>query len=182
MAPALRNKAHALEYDVIQGKQSHAEGQLIQFLLDRHRKRPGWYTHILGLGCSRPICAECDHLFKLFLGEDYQQVISSIYDRKGEITLNKSMIDNHVSYPESTPSDVISSSFEPMHDKRIKVRVPGTVLKSRAINSTQAYDNYYMPEDLQQAVRYLANKVIKFSENRFNKRDAGDSRKSRKRN
>jgi len=38
MSPNMRKKAHELGYDVIQAKQSHAEGQFLQFLLHRKQK------------------------------------------------------------------------------------------------------------------------------------------------
>ena len=59
MSPAMRTKAHELGYDVIQAEQSHAEGQFLQFLLHRHRKRPGLYTVLapfLGPVISRDSC------------------------------------------------------------------------------------------------------------------------------
>jgi hypothetical protein len=82
LGPNMRNKAHELGYDVIQTQQSHAEGQLIQFLLDRHQRRPGWYTHIMGMGCSRCHCVECNALLELFLGKDYDKFTASINTKK----------------------------------------------------------------------------------------------------
>jgi hypothetical protein len=82
MSPAMRTKAHESGYDVIQVEQSHAEGQFLQFLLHRHKKRPGLYTHIMGMGCSRRHCAECNHILKRVLGSNYHAFTASVYDKK----------------------------------------------------------------------------------------------------
>lgn len=81
----MREKAHELGYDAIKAEPAHTEGQLIQFLLRRHQVRPGWYTHIMGMGCSKCHCAECDVLFKLFLREGYHAVTTLVNEKKSGV-------------------------------------------------------------------------------------------------
>lgn len=83
MKPSMREKAEELGYDVIKAEQSHAEGQFLQFLLHRsnypkNSSNARYYTHIVGMGCSRSHCAECDTLLSLLLGNNYHEVTSSV--------------------------------------------------------------------------------------------------------
>ena len=82
LQPSTRAKADELMYGIRNAYLTHAETWLIDFLLYRARQREDKiknngeashprYTHILGMGCSRKHCRECDTLCKLFLGEDY---------------------------------------------------------------------------------------------------------------
>jgi hypothetical protein len=81
MQPSLRAKANELMYGIRNAYLAHAEAQFIDFLLYRARqrdkerdtdqKKKAQYTHILGMGCSRKHCQECDALCKLFLGHEY---------------------------------------------------------------------------------------------------------------
>ena len=82
MLPSMWNKADDLAYGIRNAYLAHAEAQFIDFLLYRARQREDeikntgqakhpCYTHILGMGCSRKHCPECDVLFKLFLGTRY---------------------------------------------------------------------------------------------------------------
>ena len=74
----MREKAEELGYDIINAEQAHAAGEFMQFLLGRKQESPGRYTHILGMGCSRPHCAECDSLLKLFLGQEYNKFTAAM--------------------------------------------------------------------------------------------------------
>ncbi|MEO1300870.1 MAG: hypothetical protein AAFU83_01275, partial [Bacteroidota bacterium] len=76
----LVKKAHTLGYHFIQSQQSHAEGQFIQFLYQRWRQHPGYYTHIVGMGCSRKHCPECGFLLQLILGNEYREITAVIGD------------------------------------------------------------------------------------------------------
>ena len=181
ISPVLRTKAHALGYDLIQVEQSHAEGEFIQFLLRRHQVRPGLYTHIMGIGCSRLVCAECDHLFKMFFGDNYQNMrIASAHNDEREITVTESNIDCCLSRQAVDTGDIIPSSFVPMYKKKLIIEVPGTVLNSEAIDMA-TYSNYYMPRYLQQAIQYLVSRPVDFSNERFNKSEqAKRGRRKRK--
>ncbi len=59
-------------YDFIKTGKSHAEIGLLQFLYTRRER--GDFTHVVGIGCNRKYCQECDHLLKVFLGEGYRHV------------------------------------------------------------------------------------------------------------
>lgn len=67
----MAQKAQELNYAIRTGLQAHAEAVFIQFLLQRSEQNEARYTHILGMGCSRRHCKECDCLFNLFLGKQY---------------------------------------------------------------------------------------------------------------
>ena len=73
MGPRSRDKAKKLGYDVIKAERAHAEVQLLQHLLKRQKH----YTHIIAMGCSRPHCAECDALLRLFLGKHYTKITAA---------------------------------------------------------------------------------------------------------
>jgi hypothetical protein len=67
MPPALREKAEELGYHVVQAPETHAEGQLIEYLY----VRSPIYEHG-DMGVNREHCAECHILMKTFFGtEDY---------------------------------------------------------------------------------------------------------------
>jgi hypothetical protein len=68
MKDSMANVAHTLCYSIRTGYQAHAEVEFIEFLLHRSKQNKNRYTHILGMGCSRPHCEECDCQFKLYLG------------------------------------------------------------------------------------------------------------------
>jgi hypothetical protein len=72
MPKPMRARARDLGYDIINSDRAHAEGQFLQFLYDRSMRRPGLYTHILGMGCNRLHCIECDCLLRLILGKNYR--------------------------------------------------------------------------------------------------------------
>ncbi len=166
LPPAMRQKAHALGYDVIQAEQSHAEGQLIQFLLRRNEKRPGWYTHILGMGCSRQHCIECDSLFKAFLGSTYTEFTTA--------TVCK---DRHVAdldiekIPQSNTAEITDESdkMDFMLRKRIKLGI-SLAQREKATDTTEPQDgsNYYLSQPLKEALRWKSGKDISFC-NRFTK-------------
>ncbi|MEO1300867.1 MAG: hypothetical protein AAFU83_01260 [Bacteroidota bacterium] len=75
-ANSKESMAHELGYHLIQSQQSHAEGQFLQFLYQRCKQNPGYYTYIVGIGCSRRHCFECDFLLQLILGESYRKITS----------------------------------------------------------------------------------------------------------
>jgi hypothetical protein len=75
---AISDRAEELGYDIINAEQAHAEGEFMQFLLRQKQEAPNRYTHILGMGCSRLHCSECDLLFKILLGQDYHNFTASM--------------------------------------------------------------------------------------------------------
>ena len=48
------------------------------FYNKRAYKRPGVYTHLVGMGCRKPHCAECDCLFRLILGKNYGTIPAAV--------------------------------------------------------------------------------------------------------
>lgn len=70
-----RNKAYELGYKVIRTQLSHAEGGMLQYLQERE---PIHYTHLVGMGCSRLHCKECDVILKLALGTNYLTLTAAI--------------------------------------------------------------------------------------------------------
>lgn len=167
MLPKVREKAYMLGYDVIQVEQSHAEGQFVQFLLRRHQVRPGWYTHIMGLGCSRRLCVECNHLLKMFLGDHYHPLVASYCDSSQSIVVTE---DVGKLFMNNAQDDATNTSFEPMYNRTAVMRVPGTVLGVEAIDHS-TYPNYYMPISLKQAIQnpVISSGAIILSNQRFDK-------------
>jgi hypothetical protein len=51
----------------------HAEKAFIEYVLQNRDGDNQEFTHILGMGCSRLHCKECDELLKMFLGNRYHQ-------------------------------------------------------------------------------------------------------------
>jgi TPR repeat protein len=54
------NKAHELGYHVIMAQQSHAEGELLQFLQERKTS----YTHLMAMGCDKDHCPLCANMMQ----------------------------------------------------------------------------------------------------------------------
>ncbi len=78
MNTTMAQKAKALKYAIRTGYQAHAEAAFIQFLLQREQQNSERYTHILGMGCSRRHCQECDYLMKLSLGKHYHSFTAAM--------------------------------------------------------------------------------------------------------
>ena len=128
----MRDTAHKYSYDVIQTERSHAEGQFIHFLLHRNQKRPGWYTHIMGMGCSKCHCAKCDCLFKIWLGKKYYAFTTAINDKKG------SPLKSEV----GTMGFVQSAEGDLALKKETNIRF-ATASGEEAVDSNATYDNKY---------------------------------------
>lgn len=180
MSPAMRKKAHQLGYDVIQAQQSHAEGQLIQFLISRDQKRPDWYTHILGVGCSRSYCAECGVLFRGCLGVNCHRFIASVdAKQKGD---NGPRLGQTSAISESRNSQEAERTDDRVaYTQRITQTIDYEVVKGEKAFDDAIYDNFYLPETLQQIIKYMTNKKWDLSGGRFRKEDAETKRKSRRR-
>lgn len=88
MLAPMYSEANRKNYDVIQAERSHAEGQMIQFLLNNATE----YTHIVGIGCSRLYCPECDIMFGLLLGSDWKSISSVVFNTFDSIPVNRSII------------------------------------------------------------------------------------------
>lgn len=82
------DKAQALGYDFIETPAEHAEVAFRQFFLTRAQENTttGYYTHIVGLECSRQVCSNCDSLLQIltkhYEGHDYADCVSVIEANK----------------------------------------------------------------------------------------------------
>ncbi len=151
MSDTMEQKAQALKYAIRTGYQAHAEAEFIQFLLQRNEQNPERYTHILGMGCSRQHCKECDCLLQLFLGSNYHKFTAA-------------MCVEDPALPKFTDVEdrccICARTYHnPLH-------------KSEAVNKGgRRSGKYYLPKLLQE---YIQNKVglnIDFSSNRFTLKD-----------
>lgn len=75
LPPSIKIVAGKLSYSLNSYK-GHAEAQFINFLLDDTSLKQ--YEHILGMGCSKLHCKECDSLLKLGLGKDYHKFTAAM--------------------------------------------------------------------------------------------------------
>jgi hypothetical protein len=175
----MREKAHELGYDVIKAEQAHAEGQLIQFLLRRHQVRPGWYTHIMGMGCSKCHCAECDILFKLFLGEGYHAVTTSVNEKKnGSNNTVVTSITNEPRDPGEAGADE-NKKFTQIRTLKTEYEV----VKGEEAIDTASYPKYYLPERLKKALCSIITNLTldKLSGEHFNINKTKEEEKRKKR-
>ena len=113
---SIKGKAGKLSYSLNSYK-GHSEAQLMNFLLDD--TIPKQYTHILGIGCSRLHCKECDSLLKLGLRKNYHEFTAAMQQ-------------------ESIASQV--PTFEKIKDyKRIILKVPDRAQEEyRAVEKEEA--------------------------------------------
>ncbi len=158
MSPVMRTKARELGYDVIQTDRSHAEGQFMQFLLYRHKQRPGLYTHIMGMGCSRPHCSKCDHIFKTLLGSKYHEFTASVYEKHEEVVLPMTnqaewgdLLVRLKKMSTNTDVSVAPDSFTPISNAYVTIKTPGVVLGQDATDNKD-YNDYYLPKLLEQTL------------------------------
>ncbi|MEM7382769.1 MAG: hypothetical protein AAF400_00325 [Bacteroidota bacterium] len=140
MPRGCRDQAEERGYAVIKARQSHAEGQLLQFLYQRQVQRHGLYTHIVAMGCSRQHCPECDLLLHLSLGGRYKDIIAAI--ARTEIV--------QVSFA-SASTAATDNNFE--IDKKTRHEI---VLGSEAVRAKRS-ENYYLPPILQKLIGQLTN-------------------------
>ena len=61
-------------YHFIQAERAHAEGQFLQYLF----QEAATYTHVVGIGCSRRYCPECDCLLSLLLDVEWKHIASAV--------------------------------------------------------------------------------------------------------
>lgn len=165
MSPAMRKKAHELGYDVIQAEQSHAELQFAQFLIRREQVRPGLYTHIMGMGCSRCYCAECDHALKGMLSDEYFKIAAAVDDKKDNSDGLQSGPISATSKP--ITSDETDSSDAVKFTQSIAQETEYKVVKGEKTVDNATYDRYYVPKSLQKAFDHIAGVAHDFSSSRL---------------
>lgn len=85
--------ATKLGYDYIKTPPGHAEACFLQYILRRaqEHKTVGYYTHVAALGCSRPICRDCDKWLSLVL--DQHDVSKPRVDGAQDYSKNLSVFD-----------------------------------------------------------------------------------------
>jgi hypothetical protein len=74
---AMHNTAVEMGIGMRGNERMHAEASFLEFLLYRANNEEHAYTHVLGMGCSKKHCLECDALLKLFLGSNYKMITSA---------------------------------------------------------------------------------------------------------
>lgn len=146
MSATMAQKAKELKYAIRTGYQAHAEAEFIQFLLQRKQQKKERYTHILGMGCSRRHCQECDSLLKLFLGKQYYRFTSAM--------------DETASLPAVAN---VENGCEILC--KIHARI---VYQTNAVNKDgRRSDKYYLPRVLQDHIKEKAVLDLDFSSDRF---------------
>jgi hypothetical protein len=171
----MRKKAEQLGYDVIQATQAHAEGQLLQFLLHRNKANPGLYTHIMGIGCSRCFCAECDTVLNLFLGESYYEVAASVKATKknenkdGPATVHFSFASRLTNF--GTPP----SCYTQVVEQEIQYKV----VQGLEVVDTATYGKYYIPRTLKEEINLLLDQKVRFSNERFHAKEEREQGRKR---
>jgi hypothetical protein len=147
MHKSMNDKAVDLNYATRTGYQAHAEAEFIQFLLQRMEQNPERYTHILGMGCSRRHCKECDYLMKLFLGAKY-----------------------HIFTAAMCMEDPTLPGFAEVEDRCCicTKTYHKPVYQSQAVNHNgRRSDKYYLPKTLQEYIQNKAVLNLDFSNERF---------------
>jgi hypothetical protein len=157
MPPSMCDEAGKLGYATRTGYQAHAEAEFVEFLLHRNKQNPERYTHMLGMGCSRQHCKECDCLLKLYLGADYHKFTAAMKKEAPESEVAMPIIEElnqdegdgvRIKVPEEARVFQVAYQKEAIQDKR--------------------YPNYRLSEDMQRAIQNKAGLLnLDFSDNRF---------------
>ena len=148
-------------------------------MIGRDQKRPGWYTHILGTGCSRSYCAECGVLFRGCLGVNCHRFIASVNAK--QTGNNGSRLGQVSAISESRNSKEDECTDESVaYTQRITQEVNYEVVKGEKAFDDAIYDNFYLPETLQQIIKYMTGKNWDLSGGRFRKEDAEKQSRKRK--
>lgn len=121
----MKTKAGELKYHIVNAEQAHAEGEFVQFLLKRNDKQGAeTYTHIIGMGCSKQHCKECNCLLRLFLGDNYYEFTAvvkreneqskvSVQEQQGLSNNNKLVVtrEQQTNYEPAYGVDAISNKY-----------------------------------------------------------------------
>ena len=151
MCASMEKKARELRYGIRTGYQSHAEGAFIQFLLQRDQQNEERYTHILGMGCSRMHCRECDFLLQLFLGTGYHRFTAA------------------AKHEEDSPPVITDTQEGCVIRSEIKASF---VYEREAVSQPSSKSTkYYLPRMLQDHIKKKTGLDIDFSTDRFTIKD-----------
>jgi hypothetical protein len=152
MSTTMEQKAQELYYAIRNGYQAHAEAEFIEFLLHRSKQDPERYTHILGMGCSRQHCKECNCLLKLYLGNNYHKFTAAMH------------------MTESPQLPIITDCQEDGLHMRIEANYKLTH-REEAISNGSNSNKYYLPKALQENIKNKTGLYIDFSNDRFTIKD-----------
>ncbi len=168
MQSSMRQKANDLGYGIRNAHLAHAEVQLIDFLVHRAQQRANEmektgqavkprYTHILGMGCSRKHCQECNALCKLFLGKNYSQFTAATSKLKG-----------HESIP-------VVEALAQEDEADLKMTIPAAVQRFKVVTKEEAIrngnnksTNYRLTEKVQKCIQGKCGLTLDFTNPRFN--------------
>ena len=172
MHKSMNDKAVDLNYATRTGYQAHAEMEFIEFLLHRQKQNEERYTHILGMGCSRQHCKECDCLLQLFLGSNYHEFTVAMQKEES---------------PESGVGMPTIEELSQDEGDGVKMTVPEesqvfkVVYKEEAVQD-KLYSQYRLSEDRQQETQGKASLPdLDFSDGRFKIKDNVMERSDKKR-
>ncbi len=167
MQPSMRKKVDDLGYGIRNAYLAHAEIQLIDFLTHRAQQRANEvttgqatkpkYTHILGMGCSKKHCQECNPVCKLFLGKDYAQ-----------FTAAPEKADDEASMP-------IIEALGQEHEADLQMTIPATTQDFKIVwqedtirSGSNRSANYRLPGTMQQRIQGKSGLTLDFTDARFN--------------
>ncbi len=167
----MHGKAGSLGYGIRNAHLAHAKVQFIDFLIHRAQQRSNEeevveqsdkakkpkYTHILGMGCSRKHCQECNALFQLFLGHDYA-VLTAAMDK---LCSEPSM----PNIEECTQEDEANLRMTvPATIQNFKVVIQGDAIRGGGNRSA----NYRLSKNMQKAINMKSGLSLDFTNARFN--------------
>ena len=167
MQPSMRKKADDLGYGIRNAYLAHAEIQLIDFLTHRAQQRANEvttgqatkpkYTHILGMGCSRKHCQECNPVCKLFLGKNYAQFTAAMGKLKDQ---------------ESIP---VIEALPQGSEADLQMTIPAAMQRLKAVWQEEAIRggsnrsaNYRLLGTMQQHIQGKSGLTLDFTDPRFN--------------
>ena len=176
MSPSMRKKAQELGYDVIKAERSHAELQFLQFLVRREQIRPGLYTHIMGMGCSRCYCSECNHILQGLVSKNYLKIATSVYHKKDGSVGPKPGPVSAVSKPVNAldKSGIIECTQSVAQDVAYKMA------KDEKTVDDAIYEHCYVPLGLQSTFNEASGMLHDFSNKRLTESKQNKSSRRRK--
>jgi hypothetical protein len=161
MPLSMREKANNLAYGIRNAHLAHAEAQFVAFLIYRAKQRTQdknkiQYTHILGMGCSKKYCQECNALCKLFLGNGYPKFTAAVDKLNDE--------------PSMPVIKQLTHAYEADLQMAFPIQNFKVVLQEDAIrDGNNRSPNYRLSARIQAAIRHRSGLIIlDFSMPRFN--------------
>ncbi len=167
MHKSMNDKAVDLNYAARTGYQAHVEVEFIEFLLHRYKQNEERYTHILGMGCSRQHCKECDCLLQLFLESNYHQFAAAMRKKNSEDSQLPNITDlegDNDGVCMQVPTEEYRAAYK------------------EEARQDKTYPNYRLSEAMQQEIRNKASRLdLNFSDGRFQIKEGVMKRSEKKR-